>query len=81
VCYITLPTSCTGTNLLVCCLKYEDFSNEILQGIFLGTGLEAAVGSPFEHHCRLPFGTSTDGFSLPKIPFIAAAAADADAAS
>jgi hypothetical protein len=66
VCYFTLPKSCTGTNLFASCLKCEDFSNEIWQGIFLGTGLEAAVGSPFEHHCRLPFGTSVDGFSLQK---------------
>jgi hypothetical protein len=47
------------------------------QGIFLGTGLEAAIGIPFEHHCRLPFGTSVDGFCLKKIPCTAAA----DAAS
>jgi hypothetical protein len=58
-------------------LKYEDFSNEIRLGIFLGTGIKAAIGSPFEHHCRLPFGTSADGFSLQKNPCTAAA----DAAS
>jgi len=66
VCYFTLPTSCTETNVLASCLKYEDFSNEIRLGIFLGTGIETAIGSPFEHHCRLPFGTSADGFSLQK---------------
>jgi hypothetical protein len=45
-------------------LKYEYFSYEIQQGIFLGRGIEAAISSTFEHHCRLPVGILADGFSL-----------------
>jgi len=75
MCYFALSTSCTGTNLFASCLKYEDFSNVIRQRIFLGTGLEGAIGSPFEHHCRLLVGTSVDGFSVQKFPCTAAAVA------